>query len=46
MVLLVDWIAFGILPNYVEGIGLAIVLLSATGLSVYDTIEHFMMNKT
>ena len=38
LVLLVDWLIFKIVPSYIEGIGLAVVVLSDLGLSGWDLI--------
>ena len=38
LALLVDCLVFRVVPSYVEGIGIAIVLASVMGLSAWDVI--------
>ncbi len=45
MVLFVDWLVFKIIPGYIEGVGLAIVVLSVVGLSALDLITAKRRNR-
>ncbi len=38
MVLFIDWLVFKIVPGYIEGAGLAVVVLSVMALSAWDLI--------
>ncbi len=38
LTLVVNWLAFSVIPGYLEGIGISIVLVSVTGLAAWDLL--------
>ena len=40
LALTIDWLAFGVTPGYLEGIGTAMVIVSVTGLAAWDLMAE------